>query len=137
MVTRQQLEGKWNEVSGRLKEKWGNLTDDDLSRGEGNVEQLVGIIQQKTGRAREEIEKFINSLVNGGSYERIASTARDYAQQATDAVRTGYDQATQQVSASYQQAEESIRRNPVESIAVSFGAGLITGVLVSLMLRDR
>ncbi len=150
MVTRQQLEGKWNEVSGRLKEKWGVLTDDDLSRAEGSVEHLVGVIQQKTGRGREEVEQFLDSVVSGTkqSIDRLASNAKEYASaakdyaneyaaQASDAVRRGYEQAEESVTAGYQEAQRMVRRNPVESVAISFGAGLLSGVLVALMLRDR
>ena len=148
MATRQQLQGKWNEVKGRLKERWGQLTDDDLVRGEGNVEQLVGVIQQKTGRAKEEVEKFIDEVVEGSSntFDRVASTAREYASeagdqmrrgydQASEAARRGYDQASQKFSEGYQTAEETVRRNPMESVAVSFGAGIVAGVLVGLMLK--
>ena len=150
MVTRQQLEGKWNEVSGRLKEKWGVLTDDDLSRAEGNVERLVGVIQQKTGRGREEVEQFLDSVVTGSkqTIDRLASNAReyvanardvatDYAGEASDAVRRGYEQVEESVAAGYREAGEMVRRKPVESVAISFGAGLLAGVLVAVMLRDR
>jgi uncharacterized protein YjbJ (UPF0337 family) len=148
MATRQQLQGKWNEVKGRLKERWGQLTDDDLVRGEGNVEQLVGVIQQKTGRAKEEVEKFIDEVVegSGNTFDRVAATAKDYASeageqmrrgydQASEAARRGYDQASQKFSEGYQTAEETVRRNPMESVAVSFGAGIVAGVLVGLMLK--
>jgi len=148
MATRQQLQGKWNEVKGRLKERWGQLTDDDLVHGEGNVEQLVGVIQQKTGRAREEVEKFIDEVVEGSGtgFDRVASSAREYADQAGESVRRGYDQASETVkrgyeqasqkfSEGYQTAEETVRRNPMESVAVSFGAGIVAGVLVGLMLK--
>ncbi|MCC7424835.1 MAG: DUF883 family protein [Planctomycetaceae bacterium] len=137
MATRQQLEGKWNEVKGKLKEKWGTLTDDDLVRGEGNVEQLVGVIQRKTGKAKEEVEKFIDEIVGDseGMYDRVATTAREYTDQATQALREGYDRTASQMSEGYRQAEQTIKRNPVESIAVAFGAGIVSGVLVGLMLR--
>jgi len=139
MVNRQQLEGKWNEVKGRLKEKWGNLTDDDLVRGEGNVEQLVGVVQQKTGKGREEVERFLDEVVAGAgnAYQRAAATAKDYAAEASDAMRQGYQQAASSVAAGYDQAEHTIRRNPVESVAVAFGAGLISGVLVGVLLKHR
>ena len=120
MATRQQLEGKWNEVKGKLKEKWGTLTDDDLVRGEGNVEQLVGVIQRKTGKAKEEVEKFIDEIVGDseGMYDRVATTAREYTDQATQALREGYDRTASQMSEGYRQAEQTIKRNPVESIHV-------------------
>lgn len=137
MVTRQQLEGKWNEVKGRLKEKWGALTDDDLVRAEGNVEQLVGVIQRKTGRGKEEVEKFIDELVSdaGSTYERVASTAREYAAEAGEALREGYDRTAASVQSGYRDAEMTVKRNPVESVAVAFGAGIVSGVLIGLMLR--
>ena len=51
------IEGKWKELSGAAKEKWGDLTDDEITQAEGNKEKLIGIIQQKFGLAREEVEK--------------------------------------------------------------------------------
>lgn len=144
MVNRQQLEGKWNEVKGKLKEKWGMITDDELTRAEGNVEQLVGMVQRKSGRAKEEVEKFIDDVVNGAgsAYERVAatakevaSTAREYAGEAGQAIQHGYEQAASTVTAGYKGAEDTVRRNPMESVAVSFGVGLISGVLVGLMLK--
>ena len=57
MSNRQQIMGHWNEVKGRLKEHWGELTDDDLQQAEGSTDQLVGVVQQKTGAARSEVER--------------------------------------------------------------------------------
>ncbi len=139
MATVQQMRGKWNEIAGRLKEKWGVLTEDDLSRFEGNLEQLVGFVQQKTGRAREEVEKFIDSVVSNSSqvYDKVASSAKEYATEATDAVRRGYEQASANLANGYDQAENMVRQRPAESLAVVFGAGLISGVLLTLILRNR
>ncbi len=139
MATAQQLRGKWNELSGRLKEKWGVLADDDLSRFEGNLEQLVGFVQQKTGRAKEEVEKFVDSVATTSTqvYDKVASTAKEYATDATEAVRRGYQQASSNLANGYEQAETMVRQRPAESLAVVFGAGLISGVVLTLMLRSR
>jgi uncharacterized protein YjbJ (UPF0337 family) len=51
------LTGEWNELKGQVKEKWGELTDDDIDRIEGQRDQLVGVIQQRYGRARDEAER--------------------------------------------------------------------------------
>ena len=51
------LKGKWNEYKGKIKEKWGDLTDDDLDRAEGERDQLVGAIQQRYGESKAEAEK--------------------------------------------------------------------------------
>ncbi|MEX0966931.1 MAG: CsbD family protein [Bacteroidia bacterium] len=56
------IKGNWNQTKGKLKEKWGQLTDDDLTYSEGQEEQLIGNIQKKTGKARDEIRAEIQRL---------------------------------------------------------------------------
>lgn len=51
------LKGKWNELKGDIKVRWGKLTDDDLDVIEGRRDQLIGKIQQAYGRARHEVEQ--------------------------------------------------------------------------------
>lgn len=57
------FKGNWKEIKGKVKEKWGQLTDDDITRIQGDYEQLEGAIQKKYGydkeRAQHEIETFI------------------------------------------------------------------------------
>jgi uncharacterized protein YjbJ (UPF0337 family) len=53
-------EGNWREIKGRVKEKWGKLTDDDLNIINGRREQLEGKIQQRYGLAKEQIRKDID-----------------------------------------------------------------------------
>lgn len=138
MITQQELQGSWNQLKGKIKSKWGQLTDNDLTQGEGNVEQLVGLIQQKTGSARREVEAFFDSAIQEGSHmaQKVTNAARQYAQQAGEAVSDGYDQVSQQVQQGYQQAEEVIRARPAESLSVAFGAGLITGIIATLLMRS-
>jgi uncharacterized protein YjbJ (UPF0337 family) len=59
MATNLKLKGNWNELKGKLKEKYGQLTDDDLIYVEGKEDQLVGQLQKKTGAARDEINRFL------------------------------------------------------------------------------
>lgn len=56
-----QIAGSWKELKGRAKEKWGELTDDDLDRIEGKRDQMVGMIQRKYGYAKERAEKEVDS----------------------------------------------------------------------------
>lgn len=51
------LEGKWNELKGSIQEKWGKLTDDDMTRINGDRIKLAGTIQKNYGIARDEAEK--------------------------------------------------------------------------------
>ncbi len=57
-----QLKGTWNEMKGRLKQKYAKLTDDDLVLLEGKEEELYGRIQKRLGKTRAEVEKEINRL---------------------------------------------------------------------------
>jgi uncharacterized protein YjbJ (UPF0337 family) len=56
------LNGTWNEVKGKIKTKYADLTEDDLLYEEGKDDQLLGKIQQKTGKAKQEIKDWIESL---------------------------------------------------------------------------
>ena len=60
----QQIHGNWNQFSGRVKEAWGALTDDDVDRAEGKFDQLVGVIQERTGEAREKIAEKLNEIAS-------------------------------------------------------------------------
>ena len=56
------LKGNWNEVKGKIKQKYGNLTEDDLIYEEGKDDELLGRIQQKIGQSKEDVKKWIESL---------------------------------------------------------------------------
>ncbi len=57
-----ELKGKWNELKGKLKQQYADLTDDDLLYVEGKEVELYGRIQQKVGKSKEEIKKLIADL---------------------------------------------------------------------------
>lgn len=139
MVNDQILQGRWHEIQGMLRSKWGSLTDDDVKEFDGNLEQLMGRIQRKTGAARESIEQFFDQFgTNGASaVSRASESVRAYAQQATEAVQEATHQAAESVREEYAEVEDMVRQRPAESLAVCFGAGVVTGVVVSLLLRWR
>lgn len=57
-----EIKGNWNEAKGKLKQKYADLTDDDLTYVEGKEDELLGRIQKKTGETRDEIKKMIREL---------------------------------------------------------------------------
>ncbi|WP_341842241.1 CsbD family protein [Chitinophaga caseinilytica] len=57
-----QLKGAWNEIKGKLKQKYADLTDDDLTYAEGKEDELLGKLQQKLGKSKEEVKKLIDEL---------------------------------------------------------------------------
>lgn len=56
------IKGNWNQIKGSLKKKFGELTDDDLTYVEGQEDQLLGKIQKKTGKTKEEVKSFIDTI---------------------------------------------------------------------------
>ena len=61
-----ELKGDWNITKGKLKQKWGELTDDDLDYTEGKLDEMVGRIQKRTGQSREAVEKALNDSCDCG-----------------------------------------------------------------------
>ena len=56
------VKGNWNEIAGKLKQQFANLTDDDLLYKEGKEEELLGRLQQKLGKTKEELRKLIAKI---------------------------------------------------------------------------
>ncbi|MCX6968395.1 MAG: CsbD family protein [Verrucomicrobia bacterium] len=56
------FKGQWNEIKGKLKQRFGNLTDDDLAYSEGHDEELLGRLQKKLGMSQDELRKLIADL---------------------------------------------------------------------------
>ncbi|QDT54838.1 hypothetical protein Pan44_28760 [Caulifigura coniformis] len=138
MITRQELEGSWNSVKGKLQERWGQLTDNDLTQFKGDANQLIGAIQAKTGETRRAVEDFLQSAMknSGSAVQQAVSTAKDYAGQAKQVAGERYEQALEGVQVGMKEAEAMVRRSPMESVAVAFGAGLIAGVVAGLVLKS-
>ncbi|KQI70555.1 general stress protein CsbD [Loktanella sp. 5RATIMAR09] len=59
-----QIEGKWKEMSGSVKAKWGELTEDDIAEVDGNREALEGKIQAKYGKSKEEAKKEVDAFID-------------------------------------------------------------------------
>ena len=58
------LKGKWHQLKGEVKSRWGKLTDDDLDRVEGDTEQLIGRVQERYGYAREAARKEVEAFID-------------------------------------------------------------------------
>ena len=57
-----QMKGSWNEVKGKLKQKYGQLTDDDLAFAEGKEDELLGRLQKRLGRTKDELRAEIEDI---------------------------------------------------------------------------
>jgi uncharacterized protein YjbJ (UPF0337 family) len=139
MINQQVLEGNWNQLKGKIERKWGQLSDSDLSQFRGNVDELIGTIQQKTGEGREAIEGFLQDLTERGSsaVSQAAAAARDYAGRTTDSLRGSARYAASQFQEGVEGAQSLIYDSPGRALAISFGVGLLVGWLMSMTFRSK
>lgn len=67
-MNRDIVKGKWNQIKGNIKQQWGDLTDNDIARIEGNYDEFVGVLQERYGYSRERAEREVNDYL---SRERV------------------------------------------------------------------
>jgi uncharacterized protein YjbJ (UPF0337 family) len=137
MLNQQVLEGNWNQLKGKIRQKWGQLTDSDVTNFHGNVDELIGTIQKKTGEGREAVEGFLNDLTeNAGSFAgQAAETARQYARQASETFRDTAHRAADQYEEGIEGVREYVRGRPGRALAICFGAGVLVGLLFAIKAR--
>jgi uncharacterized protein YjbJ (UPF0337 family) len=72
-----EIQGNWRVFKGRVRERWGKLTDDDLDRIDGKYEQLIGTLQARYGWAREQLEHEVDEFCAACSCEPAAKHRSD------------------------------------------------------------
>ncbi len=138
MATEQKLKGDWNQVAGKVKEKYGEFTDDELTRVKGSAQHLIGMIQERTGQAREQVEAFVHTLYeNAGCQLNNAYEATSECVQSTgQAIQQGYEQVVDSAQAGYNYSTKVIAKRPTESVLVALGVGLITGLAIGMSIAE-
>ena len=58
------MRGKWNQLKGEIRSRWGKLTDDDLTQIQGDAEKMIGKLQERYGYKREQAQKELNDFLN-------------------------------------------------------------------------
>jgi uncharacterized protein YjbJ (UPF0337 family) len=139
MINQQILEGKWNEFKGRILQKWSQLTDSDLGQFRGNVDELIGTIQRKTGEGREAVEGFLHDLTAGaGTFAgQAAESVREGVRQAAECARGSARQAAEQFAELRECTQCLVRDRPGLALAISFGAGMLAGLILALKHRAK
>ena len=139
MVSKDGLIGNWNSMVGSLQEKFGHFTKEELARVEGNFEQLVELVQRKTGQSKDQITSFLSECYEsiGTSYGQVANRASHYADAAGDAIRVNYDRVASEAKKGIDYTAQSVGRRPLESLALAVGSGIIAGVLLGFSMSNR
>jgi uncharacterized protein YjbJ (UPF0337 family) len=129
------VEGNWKQMRGRVKERWGKLTDDDLTVIAGRRDQLEGMIQERYGyakeRARREIEDWYHSMESNLS-EQIESLRSGIQTLSSTVERIAKEQtprARSRATDIFNDAEDAVKRNPVPALAIALSLGFLIGVL--------
>ncbi|MBX3000784.1 MAG: CsbD family protein [Caldilineaceae bacterium] len=113
------LQGKWKELRGGLKKQWGKLTDDDIRRIEGSLDQITGIIQQRYGytkeRAEHEIDHFLKAYQDhmqdyGKRVKAYGDQLHDYSEDVQSKVRSAVSDASEKVQSPFVKKKKSGRR---------------------------
>jgi uncharacterized protein YjbJ (UPF0337 family) len=113
------LQGKWKELRGGLKKQWGKLTDDDIRRIEGSLDQITGIIQQRYGytkeRAENEIDHFLKAYHDhmqdyGKRVKAYGDQLHDYSEDVQSKVRSAVSDASEKVQSPFVKKKKSGKR---------------------------
>ncbi|HBJ34142.1 MAG TPA: general stress protein CsbD [Planctomycetaceae bacterium] len=139
MITKEEMQGSWNQLVGEVQKRYSNISGDELAAVKGNANQLAGLIQRKTGIAKEEVEQFLDGIVGGASrsFDRISGAVQQYADTAGEAVRDGYERFQERSHDGYEAARRVVKTSPVESMLVVFGVGLVAGLFAGASIFGR
>jgi uncharacterized protein YjbJ (UPF0337 family) len=67
-----EVKGKFNELKGNFKQKWGELTDDDWKQIDGNKDKLLGVLQQKYGRSKEQAQREFDDFMKEDKERKVS-----------------------------------------------------------------
>lgn len=139
MVTKEDIQGNWNSFLGGVQKKYSEITGDDLASVKGNIQQMAGVIQRKTGQAREEIEKYLQSLSSdaSGTINHVSEMASNLAGKANEGLRESYNYVADKSQEGYDVAKETVRDKPVETLAIAFGIGVVAGLVAGASVFGR
>lgn len=141
-MTTSDLEATWGTLKGKLKQRYGQLTDDDLIFVEGKGEELLSRLQERLGLSRNELDWILEDLAAAdGTVEQVKakaaqvsdqlrSTAAEWSEDAQARGAAVYSQAQQRVRGLRGDGEEYVRANPIPAVLGALAVGLLAGLIV-------
>jgi uncharacterized protein YjbJ (UPF0337 family) len=109
-----EMAGKWQQLKGDLRSKWGKLTDDDIERIAGNKDKLIGALQEKYGYVWEEARQMV---------DRYLDEYSDLRTMASEALKTVASKDNLQKFGN--EVTEFVRRHPLPSLLIGLGIGYL------------
>lgn len=109
------IEGNWEQLKGKIKNQWGNLTDKDIDKMNGSYEALAGKIKESYGSSKEEIEKQMKEVISAFN----SSDMKKMAENSLDKIKDKFEDSMKYV-----------KENPVKSILISLACGILFSKIV-------
>jgi uncharacterized protein YjbJ (UPF0337 family) len=137
------FDGSWNEIKGKLRQKYAQLTDDDLQFAEGKAEELLGKLQARLGVGADHLQKTLSELKNeveaaadsvSGKYEaakhKVAEVAHDVTAKVSEKAGAVYDDACHKAHTWRDEGEAYVREQPRTALVSALVAGFLIGLLI-------
>ena len=138
-------ESTWNQLKGKLRQKYGQLTDDDVQFAEGKGEELLGRLQQKLGLGADALQAVLGELCAPGVVHQKVQQAKDKAAEIAEDIKIrasataaelkdyageSYEQVTRKARSLHEDGEEYVRQNPRPAVLTALAAGFVVGLLI-------
>lgn len=139
MVSQTILEENWNDIKESLKSKWKQLSDHDLRGFKGSADELVQVIQHRTGQARTLIENQLEEMISQGRTlkKQVGQYVSEAASQAGEACDAGYDVAARKLREGYSEVSRYAEKNPGAAVAILLGSGILAGLGIAMLMRRK
>ena len=144
------FDAAWEQVKGKLRQRFAQLTDNDLEFAEGKAEELFGRLQSKLGMAREELTEILNEMkgevaplrfkideakarvesMAGDVKARVTHAAEEFKSAATTQAERAYAKARSEVGTWTDDGTEYVRQRPREALLGALAAGFVVGLLI-------
>ena len=137
------FDGSWSEIKGKLRQKYAQLTDDDLLFAEGKGDELLGKLQSKIGVGADQLQKMLAELKHdvdeaaktaAGKYEaakhKVAEVATDLKTGVTEKAEEVYDDACRKARTWQSDGEACVRQQPRTAMLAALAVGFVLGILI-------
>lgn len=137
------FDGSWNKIKGKLKQKYSQLTDDDLNFAEGKGEELLGRLQSKLGVTQDALTDLLNEMKDAAGHfgdgvrakvseatARVGEVVEDVKTRVTEAAEEAYDSARRRAHSLQESAEGYVSDQPVKALLIALGVGFFAGILI-------
>ena len=118
-----EIKGDWTNAKGKVKEQWGELTDDDLMQARGGKDQLIGRIQSRYGKTREEASQEVDEFLSSSSgwLGKVQDTVTEKAHEVEEYFKKS------DMSDIMDDVQKVIAKYPTQAVILSLGVGFLIG----------